>query len=143
VEVLGCADVGVIVVRPTLDAVVHLLRRLPALPRPRGGLVVLVVGEGPITPGQIADDTGLGVVGDLPWDREAAAMLMSATWSQRALRHSRLLRWSLNVAETLCSLLDQVPLVPLGGTQPSDALTAVVDDQPTAAAYPGRRAAMR
>ena len=47
------------------------------------------------------------MVGDLPWDRDGAAMLMAGSWTQRALRHSRLLRWSLNVAEELCAHLPQ------------------------------------
>lgn len=106
-EVLAAADLGLIVVRPTLDAVVHLLARLPAIPVPRGGLVVLVVGEGPVTAPQIEQESGLAVVGELPWDREGAAMLMAGSWTERALRHSRLLRWSLNVAEELCAHLPQ------------------------------------
>jgi hypothetical protein len=70
---------------------------------------VVVVGEGPITARQIEQESGLPVAGELPWDQEGAAMLMSGSWTQRALRHSRLLRWACNVAEDLCARLEQMP----------------------------------
>jgi hypothetical protein len=130
-EVLAAADLGVIVLRPTVDAVVHLLGRLPAIPVPRGGLVAVMVGEGPVTARQIEQESGLAVAGELPWDREGAAMLMSGSWTERALRHSRLLRWSLNVAEELCTRLPQqsapppsVDSLPAAGVPPPYGLDA-------------------
>jgi hypothetical protein len=122
-EVVAAADLGVVMVRPTVDAVVRLLGRLPTVPSPRGGLVVVVVGEGPVTPRQIEQESGVVVAGELPWDREGAAMLMSGSWTQRGLRHSRLLRWARNVAEDLCCRLGQIPL-PAGGERPGEVAAA-------------------
>jgi hypothetical protein len=103
-EVLARADLGVLVARPTADAMVHLVRRLPRIPPARQGLVVLLVGDGPVKDREVEDETGLSVVGRLPWDPDGAGLLMSGSWTERGLRRSQLLRWSVNVAEKLRAL---------------------------------------
>jgi MinD-like ATPase involved in chromosome partitioning or flagellar assembly len=119
-EVIARADLGVVVARPTPDSMIHLLRRIPKIPLPRQGLVVLMVGEGPIKDREVEDTTGLTVVGHLPWDRDGAELLMSGHWTDRALRRSSLLRWSVNISETLQSLAAS----PVAGTAPADVASA-------------------
>ena len=70
---------------------------------PAGSLPValVVVGDGPYADAEIADALGVEVLGQIPWDPEAAELLCTRPVSDRRLRLSPLVRAARSLAETL------------------------------------------
>jgi hypothetical protein len=97
---LAGADRLVLVARPRVEELTALAHRLPHLatlgPRPE----VLLVGERPYGPDEVADTLGVTVVGVLAHDDDAADAL-AAAGSARRLGRSRLFRTAAGVVDTL------------------------------------------
>lgn len=68
-ELLAIADLVLVVCRPTLDGVEHARALLAGLPGPTHARAVLVVGgQRPYRPDEVADALATPVIGMLPWD---------------------------------------------------------------------------
>ncbi|MHB1931329.1 MAG: MinD/ParA family ATP-binding protein [Acidimicrobiales bacterium] len=101
------ADRVVLVARPKLadlHAVAGFLGADPGarlLEAGRSGLVL--VGDGPYPDGEITEALGVGVLGRLPWDPEAAELLAVLAASDRRLRLSPLVRAARSLADALAA----------------------------------------
>jgi hypothetical protein len=97
---LAAADRLVLVTRPRVEELTALAHRLPHLatlgPQPE----VLLVGQRPYGPDEVADTLGVTVVGVLAHDDDAAHAL-AAAGSARRLGRSRLLRTGAGIVDTL------------------------------------------
>jgi MinD-like ATPase involved in chromosome partitioning or flagellar assembly len=108
------ADVSVLVCRPQLGDLSALAAFLePQAPTSSGPLVVLA-GPGPYRSAEIADTLRVEVVGQLPWDPEAAGGLMSESPSSRRLTRSPLVRALRSLADDLAGRIRSP-----GGADPS------------------------
>jgi hypothetical protein len=117
-DVVGEADLLVVVARPVVAEVHHLAARLSAL-RPKA-LSLLLIGDRPYPVAEVADAVGASALGTLPVDdRAAAALTVGRSNGARILRRSRLLRDARALAEGLAGWLPPVrPPVP-GPAAPS------------------------
>jgi hypothetical protein len=70
---------------------------------------VLLVGDGPYPPAEVAEALGDPPLAKLPADRAGASMLAGHPGSARALRRSPLLRASGQAATTLLATVGQAP----------------------------------
>lgn len=97
------ADVSVLLCRPRLGDLNALAAFLELQPQaPTGGrLLVVLAGPGPYRSAEIADTLAVEVVGQLPWDPEAAGGLMSQPPSSRRLTRTPLVRALRSLAEDL------------------------------------------
>src|SRR5512144_146310 len=106
-DVLARADRVVLVVRPTLPQVQHARAQVAALRRdPMGGtedpaLGVLVVGERPYPPSEVAAALDLPLLGALPHDPPAAAVLSGQAVRGRRFDRSPLIRAARQAADRL------------------------------------------
>lgn len=64
-------------------------------------MALVVVGDGPYVDAEIADVLGVEVLGQIPWDPDAAELLGTRPASDRRLRLSPLVRAARSLAETL------------------------------------------
>lgn len=103
--VLAAADVVAIVVRPDLAGVRLASRWIPTLQtrlgddgRPGGQLRLVVIGDKPYPPADVADALGIPLLAALPGDPTAAAALSDGS---RGLGRSRLWRALTSLANTL------------------------------------------
>jgi hypothetical protein len=93
--VLGTASLAVLVLRPTLRQVSKARPRVAMLTGMLGGpgrLAALIVGEGGYTAREIGGTLGLPVIGTLPEDAKAAAVLSDGRGTHRRLAVRPLLR---------------------------------------------------
>jgi hypothetical protein len=97
---LETADQLVLVVRPRVEELTALAQRLPLLTSLGPAPVVLLVGERPYGPDEVADTLGVPVVGVLAHDPGAADAL-AAAGSDRRLARSALLRSATGIVDTL------------------------------------------
>ncbi len=97
---LVSADRLLLVVRPRVEELTALAQRLAHLATLGPGLEVLLVGERPYGPGEVADTLGVGVAGVLAHDPEAADAL-AAVGSTGRLARSRLLRTATGIVDDL------------------------------------------
>lgn len=105
-------DLLVLVARPSIEHLVtlsHQVSRLRRTPCPRLGIVL--VGQGPYRPGEVADALQVEILGELPNDQPAAEALSgerSSGWAR-----SRLARAAVALADTVvravpaCRIVDQ------------------------------------
>lgn len=110
--VMRAADRVVLVVRPTVRSV-HAASaaagRLRETFGDDGRVTALVVGEGPYDAREVASSLGLPLLGQLPFDKDAAAALSDgATGGVRNLFRTRLLKSAQEVAQ---GLLAQAPVL--------------------------------
>jgi hypothetical protein len=113
--VFAAASLGLLVVRPRL-ADLHAAGewlRTSGRSRPAG---LILVGSGPYPPAEISEALGVGVLGELPWDPEAAEALLVEPIGSRRLSRSTLSR-SLRtlagrLAEELAASLTSPPATP-------------------------------
>ncbi len=98
---LDAADVLVVVVRPHLEDLHALAARAKALQGSTSRLAVLLVGDQPYGPADVADQLDVEVLGVLAHDRRAADALAGRGWSAKGLRRSSLARSARVVAERL------------------------------------------
>jgi hypothetical protein len=94
------ADRMVLVVRPRLEELTALAHRLPHLARFGPPLLVLLVGDRPYGPREVADTLGIPVLGALADDPDAAEAL-AATGPVRGLARSALLRSATGIVDEL------------------------------------------
>ena len=96
------ADMSVLLCRPQLGDLNALAAFLELEQAPTAGrLLVVLAGQGPYRRAEIADTLAIEVVGQLPWDPEAAAGLMSHSPSSRRLTRTPLVRALRSLAEDL------------------------------------------
>ena len=95
------ADVSVLVCRPQLGDLNALAAFLELQAPTAGRLLVVLAGPGPYGSAEIADTLAVEVVGQLPWDPEAAGGLMSESPSSRRLTRTPLVRALRSLAEDL------------------------------------------
>lgn len=98
---LPAAALAVVLVRPTAEDLVGLSHRLPTLRRAAAEVGVVLVGSGPYTTADIAGELGVAVLGALPEDRRALAMLTRQGGSPRGLSRTRLARAAGSVADAM------------------------------------------
>lgn len=97
---LESADQLVLVVRPRVEELTALAHRMQLLTSLGPSPVVLLVGERPYGPDEVADTLGVPVVGVLAHDPGAADAL-AAAGSDRRLARSALLRSATGIVDTL------------------------------------------
>jgi hypothetical protein len=100
---LACADLVLIAARPRLADVAHLADWLPADP---GRVRLLLAGDGPYHPTEIATAVGVPVLGVLPHDPRGAAALAGAPSTRAPLWRLPLVAAAGRVAAALARELD-------------------------------------
>jgi hypothetical protein len=95
----------VLVARPTLAELQHLAHRLAALREVCRALGVVLVGDGPYAPAEVAHTLGVEMVGTLPWDRHGAGLLAGGSAGMAALRRTGLVRAARTLADDLLGRL--------------------------------------
>lgn len=100
-SLLEVADLLVVVVRPILEDLHALVARTQSFRSHAARLVVLMVGEQPYGPADVAEQLGVQVIGVLASDPRAADALAGRAWMSRGLRRSSLARSARSVAERL------------------------------------------
>lgn len=96
------ADLAVLACRPQLADLNALAAFAGSDEREVHPLVVLV-GPGPYPTGEISETLGIEVAGQLPWDRDAAALLGGMGASSRQLTRSPLVRGLRSLADDLAA----------------------------------------
>jgi hypothetical protein len=102
-EIVRHAHLVVMVVRPTLDGVAHLQARLAASlsDAPVG---IVLIGDRPYSAAEVEAAVGVKVVGVLPNDPRAAAMLNGEPGSPSALNRSALVRSARDLAAIIAGV---------------------------------------
>jgi hypothetical protein len=93
--VLAAASLVVLVLRPTLRQVSKARARVEMLTQLLGGsgrVALLLIGEGTHPPREISRALSVPVVGSLPYDAKAAAVLSDGVGSRRGLQARPLIR---------------------------------------------------
>lgn len=108
-ELAAAAGLLVAVVRPTVADVHHLTTRLASLHLPVP-VAVVVVGDRPYKPAEVASAVGAALLGEMPFDPRAARALGGDGPTGRGLQRSQLLR----AARALAARLTQVADAPMG-----------------------------
>ncbi len=99
------ASLVLLVVRPRLDELQHLVHRVAALRGECRTLGVVLVGTGPYPAEEIAAALGIEVVGALPADPRAALLLGGSAASASALRRTPLIRAARSLTEAILGRL--------------------------------------
>jgi len=115
-DVVRHAAVVVVCARPTLEGVAHLRARLAA-PMSDAPVGIVLIGERPYSSGDVEAAVGVKVVGVLPRDDRAAAMLNGCTGSAPALNRSPLIRSARSIAAVLAAVAGR-RLSPAGAGTP-------------------------
>ena len=105
------ASLVLLVARPELDAVQHLAHRASVLRDEAASVAVVMIGDRPYHPDEVAAVLPVPVVGVLADDRLSAALLNGRAGSNRRLARSPLLRSARQVAERIQGYLDPFPEV--------------------------------
>jgi len=102
-ELVGQAAILVLAARPTLEGVAHLRARIAAhiCDAPIG---VVLTGERPYSAAEVEAAVGVKVIGVLPRDDRAAAMLNGEPGSPTALNRSGLVRAARDVASAIAAV---------------------------------------
>jgi len=100
---LARSDAVVIVLRGDVTSVLHVRNRARDIQAVCGdGVALAVVGTTGYRNEEIAQFTGISVIGNLPFDPETAAVATGAQGSERRLARSLLIHSALRLAESLC-----------------------------------------
>lgn len=110
------ADIPLLVCRPQLADLNAVAAFLAG--RPDAARTVVLVGPGPYPAAEIAETLGVEVLGHLPWDPEAVALLATTPPSSRRLTRSPLVRALRSLAEALAARLPEASTP--GGEQPAE-----------------------
>ena len=111
-ELVESAALTVLVARPTAEEVAHLCSRVTALRCARARLGLVLVGERPYGPDEVADAVGAEVIGVLPEDPRGAALLAGRSPTPWVLRRSPLMRAARELSETISVRLVSAPAEP-------------------------------
>jgi hypothetical protein len=108
----GLADRGptLVVTRPTLDQLRPASIRQAALAATGVDTSLLLVGECPYGPEEVAITMGVTVAGSVAWDPRTAAVLTGAQGAMRDLRRTSLVRSAATLAESLGAPFGSVPV---------------------------------
>lgn len=104
VDLVSTATVLALVLRPTVADVHHASTRLAAL-APACLVGVVVVGERPYSPSEVAAAVGAPLIGTIPADARSAAALNGEAGMRRGIERAPLLRASRKLAEQLVGFL--------------------------------------
>lgn len=117
-ELLAAADIVVVVTRTALSDVHHLQHRLPGLHRP--DTLLLVVGDRPYAPHEVADAVDNPAYADVPHDRRAAEALTGlAPIAPRSLRRTALVRRLSDISRYLVGYEADRSANPSGAPEPT------------------------
>jgi len=108
--VFDAADLAALVCRPQLGDLNALAALLSA--RPDTARTIVLVGGGPYPAGEIAETLGVEVLGQLPWDPEAAAALATTAPTSRRLTRTALVRALRSLAATMAARLTESAALP-------------------------------
>lgn len=103
------AELVVLVARPRLDEARRLPSRVEELQNCGASVGVVLVGDGPYAPAEVAQVAQVELLGVIADDPRAAAMVNGSWGSDRALRRSRLWRSVVALAEVLDARLASIP----------------------------------
>jgi hypothetical protein len=95
------ADRVVMVVRPSLESVVHTRDLLGSLDLPSDRVVTVVIGDRPYPPDEVAAAVGAELLGELPDDPVGAAALAGNARSSKVLARAPLMRTAGDLASRL------------------------------------------
>jgi MinD-like ATPase involved in chromosome partitioning or flagellar assembly len=99
--VLPSADLVVVLAEPKAEHLVGLSHRLAQIRDGGTPVAVVTVGDGPYRPADIATQLDVEILGSLPADRRAAAILGERGGSHRVLARTSLARASRDLAEAI------------------------------------------
>jgi MinD-like ATPase involved in chromosome partitioning or flagellar assembly len=102
-DVLAKADAAMVLARPSLDQLRAAAFRVAALEGSGAKVSLLLVGDSPYGPDEVAATLQADVVGVIAWDPRAAATLAGTRGAARDLRRSPLVRSAATLAEGLAS----------------------------------------
>lgn len=119
------ADLGVIATRPRLADLHALAALLEGRDQARRDRSLVLVGPGPYAAAEVAEALGIEVVGQLPWDREAAEAIPATSVSSRRLTRTPLVRALRTLAHELARRTEKHQLAPMAA---ASAPAATVDD---------------
>ena len=119
VDLVGHAAILVLAARPTLEGVAHLRARIASRlsDAPVG---VVLIGDRPYSAAEVEAAVGVKVIGVLPRDDRAAAMLNGEPGSPTALNRSSLVRAARNVAAAIAGVAryqEERTFAPLAGAE--------------------------
>ena len=103
------ADRVVLAARPRLADLHALATWSEANPFDAGRVALVLMGDGPYLDAEIAEALGIEVLGRLPWDPDAAGVLVSVPASAREVRLSPLVRAARSLAGRLAKELAGAP----------------------------------
>ena len=102
-EILIRADAAMMLVRPSIDQLRPAAHRVAALEAAGATAGMLLVGERPYGPDEVASTLNVPVAGVLAWDPRAATVLAGGRGTVRDLRRSPLVRSAATLAAKLAS----------------------------------------
>lgn len=112
VPLAGSIDVGLLVVAPLAEHFVSASQRLGELGQAARAVGVVVVGDGPYRPAEIAESLGVDLFGVVPNDPRGVGVLEGVSGNARVLARSRLARAGVELAASVSGALAglQVPV---------------------------------
>jgi hypothetical protein len=105
IDVLHRAAVAILVSRPTIEGIAHLRTRV-AVPLTRAPLAIVLVGEKPYSPGEVAGVVDARVLGAVAHDERAAGLLAGRPGNQASLRRSALVRSVRAISERMAAIAE-------------------------------------
>jgi len=107
-----------IVARPTLESILHTRELVTALGAMGVRCAVVVIGDRPYSPIDVAEATGTHLLGSLPSDPIGAAALAGEARSPKILGRSRLIRSAAVIASSLSDRpMAHAPAQPIGASR--------------------------
>ena len=100
------ADVVMVATRPSVDQLRPAAHRLASLEAAGAEVSLLLVGDSPYGPDEVAATLNVEVAGVVGWDPRTAAVLTGARGAVRGLRRSPLVRSAATLAEHLTNVFD-------------------------------------
>ena len=107
VELLTKADATMVLTRPFIDQIRPAAHRLTALQATGAEASLLLVGDSPYGPDEVAATLKADVGGVISWDPRTAAVLTGARGAVRDLRRSPLVRSTATLTDRLASSLSE------------------------------------
>jgi hypothetical protein len=101
----GSIDVGLLVVAPRPEHLLSASQRMSDLEQAARAVGVVVAGDGPYRPGEVAESLGVDLFGVVPHDPRGADALEGRAGSARVLARSRLARAGVELAASVTGAL--------------------------------------